>query len=291
MQSQDNGAASLLLLRIALDLRPDLTAARLLAADLLALRRQPEAARAVLDGIQAADPLAPMARLRAAELLRRAGDASGALGVLEALARDCPQSPLPLQNEGGILRAENRPAEAVATYSRAIARLPGPPRADDWALFYERGVARDQAHDSPGAEADLTRALALAPDQPMILNYIGYSRADRGENLSEARRMIEAAARAEPNNGAIVDSLGWVMFRQGDAPGAVRTLERATELTPDDPTINAHLGDAYAAAGRLLEAGYQWQRALALHPEPDEAAKLRAKIEEPPRQGATEAKS
>ncbi len=286
LRLQDQGQASLLLLRLALDLRPDFSAARLLAADLLELRHEPPAARALLEGIGEKDPLSPLARLHLAGLMQRQGDLTGAIGELDALARDCPQSPLPLAEKAGLLRGKGRYAEAVAVYDQAIARVPAQPEAADWALFYERGVARDQAHDWAGGEADLQHALALSPDQAMVLNYLGYSWAEKGEHLTEARRMIEKAVQAEPTDGAIVDSLGWVMLRQGDVAGAVPTLERASELMPDDATVNGHLGDAYAAAGRRLEAGYQWRRALMLHPEPEEAEKLRTKLDEAPRQAA-----
>jgi len=99
-----------------------------------------------------------------------------------------------------------------------------------------------------------------------------------GHHLSEAKQMIERAAERRPNDGAITDSLGWVLFRSGDTQDAVKTLERAVELEPEDSTINEHLGDAYAAAGRKLEAQYQWRRALTLNPAPDDAVKLEAKI-------------
>ena len=112
-----------------------------------------------------------------------------------------------------------------------------------------------------------------------MLNYLGYSWADMGQNLAQARAMIDKAVQRRPNDGAIVDSLGWVMLRQGEVAEAVRTLERAVELDPEDASINGHLGDAYWAAGRKLEATYQWRRALIFNPEPDDAAKLEAKLQ------------
>jgi Flp pilus assembly protein TadD len=120
--------------------------------------------------------------------------------------------------------------------------------------------------------------LKLSPDQPFVLNYLGYSYADKGLHLSEARQMIQRAAESRPNDGAITDSLGWVMFREGDTRQAVATLERAAQLDPEDATINEHLGDAYWAVGRKLEARYQWRRALTLHPAADDVPKLEAKI-------------
>ena len=140
-------------------------------------------------------------------------------------------------------------------------------------MFYSRGIAYDQVHDWPKAEADLQHALSLSPDQPAVLNYLGYSWADRDKNLGQARAMIEKALQRDPNSGAITDSLGWVMLRQGDDQQAVKMLQRAVELDPEDATINGHLGDAYWAVGRKLEAQYQWRRALTLNPTPSDAAK------------------
>lgn len=281
LRMQDKGRPAMVLLLIALDLRPNLTAARLLAADIDEANGRGEAAQRLLAHVPPTDPLAPIARLNTAALLADAGETNAALAAFDALADACPQSPLPLAQKAALLRAKGRYTEAIDAYDAAIDR--GKP---DWTLLYQRGVTRDLAHDRTGAEADMQAALKLAPDQPALLNYIGYTWAEHGERLAEARRMIEEAVRAQPNDGAIVDSLGYVMLRQGDTAGAVRTLERATELVPNDPTVNAHLGDAYAAAGRTLEAGYQWRRALTLHPEPAEAERLKAKLDVPPRQSA-----
>jgi Flp pilus assembly protein TadD len=145
-------------------------------------------------------------------------------------------------------------------------------------VFYQRGVAEERAHDWPKAKADLEQALKLSPDQPFVLNYLGYSYADMGQNLDEARSMIERAAFRRPDDGAITDSLGWVLLRQGHADQAVKVLERAVELEAEDPTINGHLGDAYDAAGRKVEALFQWRRALTLKPDPEDKAKLDAKL-------------
>ena len=139
-------------------------------------------------------------------------------------------------------------------------------------------TAAERARDWARAEADFLRALELFPDQPFVLNYLGYSWTEQGRNLPRARQMIERAAAAQPNDGAILDSLGWVQLRQGDVQGAVKQLERAIELDSNDPTITSHLGDAYWAAGRKLEAQFQWRRALTLKPDPDDIVKLEAKL-------------
>lgn len=122
--------------------------------------------------------------------------------------------------------------------------------------------------------------MKLSPDEPSVLNYLGYSWTEQGHELDRAQQMIKRAAEQRPNDGAIVDSLGWVELRKGDVAGAVASLERAVEMEPEDPTINGHLGDAYWAAGRKLEAEYQWRRALTLNPEPDDAAHFQSRLHE-----------
>jgi tetratricopeptide (TPR) repeat protein len=277
LQAQDANDFALIMLRLALDLRPDFATARLLAADILQNQHHPELALRTLNEVPATDPLIAIVQLRRAALVDRLGRSDDSMRDLERLARDYPDSPLPDEQRGDILRSKERFPDAVVAYDRAIARVTHP-AASDWVLFYDRGVAEERAHQWQKAEADFHRALELSPDQPFVLNYLGYSWADMGHHLNEARQMIQRAAERRPNDGAITDSLGWVLFRQGDAKGAVTALEHAVEIEPEDSTINGHLGDAYWAAGRKIEAQYQWRRALTLSPTADDAAKLEAKL-------------
>jgi tetratricopeptide (TPR) repeat protein len=277
LRQQDAGDFAMLLLRFALDLRPDFTAARLMAAEILSGQHHPDFALQMLAPIADDDALGAPARLQRALLDDRMGHTDEALRELARLSRDYPNSTLPDAQIGDILRIKQRYTDAIAAYDRAIERLKTPGR-DAWPLYYARGIAYDRSHQWPKAQADFEHALALAPDQPAVLNYLGYSWADSGRHLAEARQMIDKAAQQRPNDGAIVDSLGWVLLRGGDTKGAVTTLERAVELEPQDSTINGHLGDAYWAVGRKLEATYQWRRALTLNPEPEDAAKLEAKL-------------
>jgi tetratricopeptide (TPR) repeat protein len=277
LQSQDANDFALVMLRLALDLRPDFAAARLLAADIQQSDHHPQIALRTLNEVPASDPVIAIVQLRRAALVDRLGRSDDAMRDLERLAQQYPDSPLPDAQRGDILRSKQRFPDAAAAYDRAIARV-SHPAAQDWVLFYDRGVAEERSHSWLKAEADFHRALELSPDQPYVLNYLGYSWADMGHHLNQARQMIQRAAEKRPNDGAITDSLGWVMYRQGDAKEAVTTLERAVELEPEDSTINAHLGDAYLAAGRKVEAQYQWRRALTLNPTPDDAAKLEAKL-------------
>ena len=294
VRQQEAVGFSTLLLRLALGLRPDLTAARLLAADLNVAAGQPRAALAVLQPVKPEDPLSGMVRLRragltdAVETLAIQGRQDGqdrpvpppsaeAVKQLEQLARDYPSRSEPLAELGNLLRRHERFAEAAAAYDKAAAQLPAPGPAD-WPLFYQRGIALERSGRWEAAEASFQQALQLAPDQPMVLNYLAYSWTEKGMNLPEARRMLERAVELRPNDGAITDSLGWLLLRVGDTPGAVRLLEKAAEIQPEDATINAHLGDAYAATGRRREAEFQWHRALVLKPEAEEVARIEARL-------------
>ena len=278
VRAQDAGDFAMLLLRLALDLRPDLTPARLLAADLLENQRHLDNALQILAPVSNDDPLIAVVRLERVGLAERLGHTEDSMHDLQRLARDYPESPVPAMREGDLMRSRQRFAEAIAAYDRAIARIKTP-QPTDWLVYYDRGICYERSRQWQQAEADFKQALTLAPDQPFVLNYLGYSWADMGENLTQARAMIDRAVQRRPDDGAIVDSLGWVMLRQGEIADAVRTLERAVELDPEDASINGHLGDAYWAAGRKLEAVYQWRRALTFHPEPDDAAKIEAKLQ------------
>jgi tetratricopeptide (TPR) repeat protein len=280
LHAQDANDFAIVLLRLALDLRPDFTAARLLYADIGDGRKHPEAALRILAPVAADDPLIAVVRLRRAALTEQMGNTEDALSMLDQIGHDYPMRPEPLVMKGDILRGKRRFADAVTAYDAAIARVPTPKRGD-WALFYDRAIALERAHMWPRAEADFQKALELSPDEPYVLNYLGYSWTEQGRNLTKARQMIERAVEQRPNDGSIVDSLGWLLLRQGDVSGAVQQLERAVELDPTDAAVNGHLGDAYWAAGRKLEAQFQWRRALTLNPEPDDAARIEAKLHGP----------
>jgi Flp pilus assembly protein TadD len=140
---------------------------------------------------------------------------------------------------------------------------------------------RLQAEQWPEAETDLQEALRLGPDQPDVLNSLGYAWIDRGLRLQEALGMVQKAAALRPRSGAIIDSLGWAHYRLGNWAAAVEALERAAELEPGDPVINDHLGDAYWRVGRRVEAQFQWTRALSLEPEPNLKTQVQAKLASP----------
>ncbi len=207
-------------------------------------------------------------------LLERVDEAKS---ILEELAKRDPGDIKALDALGSIMRGRKRFEEAVAYYTKVIDLIPKP-EAKHWPYFYARGTSYERLKQWPKAEADLRKAMALSPNQSLILNYLGYSWVDQGVNLKQGLKLIERAVQLKPDDGYIVDSLGWAHYRLGNFKQAAKYLERAVELRPEDPTLNDHLGDAFWKVGRQREAYFQWNQALSLKPEPEEAIKIKNKI-------------
>ena len=268
---------ALLFARTATYLAPDLSAGWLICGDVLARGNTREAALLAYANVPAEDALAQTARIRRAEVLEVMGRNTEA-GALLAEAATAPAAGSDAWVRlGDWHRRAERFEAAGEAYSRAIAMAPDGSNA--WGLWFLRGSMKERAKDWPGAEADLRQALALSPDEPVVLNYLGYSLLDRGLKPEESRQLIEKAAALRPGDGGIIDSLGWSQYVQGRYAEAVVTLERASELEPSDPTVTDHLGDAYWQTGRRIEARFRWQAALAMDPSDDQAGKLRAKLD------------
>ena len=265
--------------RFALALRPKFPLAQLLLADVLSAQHKPEESLAVLGEIQSGSPYYWSAKLRGAINLDTLDRSDEAIAQLRAMTTENTALIAAEMQLGDILRNKKRYAEAVTAYDEAIRRSTALGLPDRWTLFYDRGVALERSGQWQRAEADLQRALELKPDQPMALNYLGYSWIDRGENLEKGLKMIEKAVELRPEDGYIIDSLGWAHYRMGDYAGAVQYLEKAIELVPEDPTINDHLGDAYWRTERLVEARYQWRRALQFGPQENDVKPIEAKLE------------
>ena len=271
------GEFSLALVRLAMQLRPRYGPALLAGADALGDENQLEAALALLGRGDPADPFAPVLALRRAGLLDRLDRVPEAEAELRRLATQFPRAYQPMARLGDLYRGRQNWVPAITAYDGAISRL-GAPVVVHWPLFYARGIALERAKRWPEAEADFQRALSLSPEQPLVLNYLAYSWVELGQNLVEARRMLERAVELRPNDGNVADSLGWALYKLGDIPGAVRWLEKAVELESQSSVINDHLGDAYWAQGRRREALFQWRRALMLGPEGDEGPKIEGKV-------------
>jgi tetratricopeptide (TPR) repeat protein len=265
--------------RIATYLRPDHTDAVLLTADVLGSLGQPQLAVETFALIAPEDPAFVSAEIGRAEALQAQDKTDAALEALRALARSNSELIYVQTALGDLLRSEERFDEAVKVYDVAIGLIEGKVTEDHWALFFSRGICHEQLKDWGNAEADFREALALNPNQPQVLNYLGYGLVDRGEKLDEALKMIQRAVAADPQKGYIIDSLAWAFFRLGRYEEALAPMEKASVLEPVDPVVTDHLGDVYWAVGRKLEARFQWQRALSFEPTEKDAERIRRKLE------------
>jgi tetratricopeptide (TPR) repeat protein len=264
-------------LRVALDVKPDHAFALAALANAQEVAHQDQEAIQTYDRIPKGTPLQTAIEIRKAFNLNSLDKPEESKAILKALIEKNPKDIQPVEALGNICRARKEYADAVKYFTRAIALL-GKTDKSDWNYFYARGTAYERLKDWPAAEADLKKALSMAPDQPMVLNYLGYSWIDRGKNLKQGMRLIEKAVQLKPDDGYIVDSLGWAHYMEGNYKEAVRFLERAVEIKPEDPTLNDHLGDAFWKVGREREARFQWDQALSLNPEPEDADKIKAKL-------------
>ena len=278
IQSEAPSAYTLMYARAANYLWPENTIATLMTAGLLEDLGQYDLSNAAYTSVPRDDPAFHAAELGRAEVLRSGGRIDAAIEVLDALARSHAELPQVFANQGDTLRQAGRYDEAAKAYSRAI-ELYSDDDPAKWFVYYTRGICEHKTDNWPAAEADFREALALQPDHPQILNYLGYSLVERGEKLDEALGMLETAAAARPDNGAIIDSLGWVLFQLGRYDEAVALLESAAELEPVDAVVNDHLGDVYWAVGREIEARFQWQRALSFDPQEADASRIRDKLD------------
>ena len=264
--------------RVGTFLDPSLDAAWMITGDILARGGKGEAALAAYAHIGPADPMAPVVNVRRAQVLQTL-DRDKAAGDLLLAATVQPGAGIDDWTRlGDWYRGEDRLTDAVTAYDKALS-LAKPKDPALWAYYFQRGSAREQVGDWAGAESDLRTALELAPNEPIVLNYLGYSLLDRGLKLAEAQALIERAAKFKPDDASILDSLGWAYFRIGQYEKAVPELERAAAAQPGDPTINEHLGDAYWRIGRKLEARYRWRAALELEPTEKQKALLTAKVD------------
>ena len=270
--------AAMLYARLAGYLRPGFDAVNLLIGDIFEVQGRPEESIAAYRAVSQNSPLSWSVRLRIANNLDALDRTDEAIAHLRGMADERPDRSDALLALGNLLRSKERWADAVAAYDEGLARI-GDREPRHWRSLYARGIALERSRQWPRAEKDFLDALDLAPDQPSVLNYLGYSWVDQGINLAKALDFIERAVELRPEDGYIIDSLGWALYRMDKFEDATRQLERAVERRPDDPTINDHLGDAYWRVGRYVEARYQWRRALVLEPTEEGAvANIEAKL-------------
>lgn len=265
-------------LQLALYAKPDHAFALAALASAQETAKRYENAIATYERIPRGSALQTAIEIRKAFDLNALDRNDEAQALLEALVKKDPRDIRPLEALGNIMRSRKKYPEAVTYFSKALDII-GKPDSRHWGYYYARGTAYERMKNWPAAEADLKKALAFAPDQALVLNYLGYSWVDQGKNMKEGMKLIEKAVQLKPDDGYIVDSLGWAHFKQGNFKDAVRYLERAVEIKPEDPTLNDHLGDAFWQVGREREARFQWSQALTLSPEPEDIEKIKAKVE------------
>ncbi|MGH6738412.1 MAG: tetratricopeptide repeat protein, partial [Bradyrhizobium sp.] len=268
---------ALIYLQLALYLEPTHSMALLSLADLYESLKKPDLAIKVYDRVSPSSPLFRNAEIQVAEDLDQLDRTDEAKKRLEHLISGHPKDTEALIALGNILRGRKDYAACADAYGDAIANVPAPEKSN-WVMFYVRGICYERSHQWPKAEVDLKKALELFPEQPLVLNYLGYSWIDQGLHLDQGMNMIRRSVEQRPDDGYIVDSLGWAYFRTGNYDEAVKNLERAVELKPEDPTINDHLGDAYWRVGRTLEAHFQWSHAKDLNPDKEDLPKIEAKL-------------
>jgi tetratricopeptide (TPR) repeat protein len=275
---QGDELPALVYLRLSLYLRPssDLTAVTL--ASLFEQLKQADQVIAAYQLVPASSPLKMGADIQIALELDGVGKHDEAMRRLTEIAAARPHDVDALSSLAELQRSAKKYVEAAATYDQAIAAV-GIPQRDNWTLFYFRGICYERSKQWPKAEADFKKALELNPDQPMVLNYLGYSWVDKGLNLEEAFKMLRRAVELRPNDGFIVDSLGWAHFKLGQYAEAADTLEKAINLKPSDPVLNDHLGDAYWRVNRRIEAHFQWNHARDMGPDPEDLPPILKKIE------------
>jgi tetratricopeptide (TPR) repeat protein len=270
---------ALIYLQLALYLEPTHTMALLSLGDLYEDLKKPDLAIKAYERVPASSPLSRNAEIQLAVDLDALDRTDEAKAKLQHVISERPKDTEAIIELGNIQRGRKDFASCGDTYSKAIDNVPNPEKSN-WVLFYFRGICYERSHQWPAAEADMKKALELFPEQPLVLNYLGYSWVDQGVHMDEGMDMIRRAVEQRPDDGYIVDSLGWAYFKTGNYDEAVKNLERAVELKPEDPTINDHLGDAYWRVGRTLEAHFQWSHAKDLKPEPEDLPKIEAKLKD-----------
>ena len=275
----DNASAdvSVLYLRMALYLRPDLALGQILLASRFDQLHKYDDAITAYRAVDAASPYRRLAVLGLAQDLTRVEKTDAAIVELKRLtAADAKDSEAWIAL-GDSYRATDKDALALDAYDHAVIAI-GTPQARDWPLFFARAMVKEKLKDTKGSEEEINAALKLSPNEAQLLNYLGYAWVDRGERVNEALSMLEKARTLRPYDGYIVDSVGWAYYRLGRYDDAAKTLEQAVLLVPGDPTINEHLGDALWKAGKRIDARFQWNHAITFGADAEAKAVIEQKL-------------
>ena len=271
--------------QLALSLKPGFDVAQVLLGEIHEDAEHYEKAIEAYEAIPEDSPLWPSAEIQIATNLDRLEKFDEALARIDGVIAERPDHYDAFIARGNLMRLHEKWSEAAVEYSRAL-ELVGTPEREHWTVVYFRAISHERAGEWELAEADFRTALRLEPDHPSVLNYLGYSLVDQGLKLDEAMNMVEKAVELRPNDGYIVDSLGWAHYKLGNYEEAVTHLERAISLgcgdhqCSSDPVINDHLGDAYWRVGREIEARFQWSHARDSDPEPEDLAEIERKLAE-----------
>ncbi len=268
-----------LYLRLSHALDPNSADALLMLGGLAEAAGKTDEAIALYNQVPATSPMRRISELQLGLTLAQTGKVEEAEKHLQALIDSDPSDIRTYLAYGSVLSDAKDYAGMAKTYDRAVDVIGTTPTKNHWSVFFQRGIAYERLKQWDKAEPNFRKALELNPDQPQVLNYLGYSWVDMNRNLEEGLDMIRKAVELKPDDGYIVDSLGWAYFRMNRFDEAVTELERAIELKAGDATINDHLGDAYWRVGRRLEAVFQWKRTLISKPEETEIPKIQAKID------------
>ena len=278
MQDNVKGIATNFL-QYAMFFKPEFSLVHFLQAQIFESDKYYRGAQNEFNKIKSDSPLYFQSKLQRAWLYDEMDRSDETIAALLELEKEYPDSREVLNSIAEFYRMHERYAEAIPAYSKVIDNIEKE-TARDWLIYYTRGIVFDQEKRWDEAEQDFKKALEIRPEQPMVLNYLAYSWVDRGLNYVEAKKMLERAVEQRPNDGYIVDSLGWALYKMGDYEEAVPILERAAQLETQDWAINDHLGDAYWRIGRKNEARFQWRHALSLSPDEDKIDLIKSKIKD-----------
>jgi tetratricopeptide (TPR) repeat protein len=278
LNGENGGDVAVLYLNLAIYLRPDFDLARAMLGDRYERLGRHDLAIEVYTKVPSTSPYYPIVQVQSALDAGRLGRIEEAIGKLRVLTNERPQDSDAWTALGDLLRNSEAYEESIPAYDKAISLL----RPNDGrlvSLYYARGISYQSTDRWDDAERNFQQALAINPNRADVLNYLGYSWIERGKNLEEAVRMLEKARSLRPNDGYIADSVGWAYYKMRRYQEAAEILEEAVQLAPGASEINDHLGDAYWRIGRKLDARFEWRHALALNPEPHVRPIIERKLE------------
>lgn len=277
-RSQSASAAPVNIVQVARFAAPQNGSSAILLANLLAEQERLPDALAALHSIANDDPLKAEALDSEVRILARAKRYPEALRLAQAATNARGSTGSDFARLGDIYSAMDRNNEAAAAYGQALARADHNDKEQMWPLLLLQASALESADRWPEAKAALGSAIAIAPDEPLILNFLGYAKLEHGEDLEAAEALIRKASELAPDDASITDSLGWALYKRGRLEEAIEMLQKAAIGDPAQAEIQEHLGDALYAAGRRFEARFAWRAALATA-EDEAVARIKSKID------------